>query len=176
MVARADRHTHRALTKGKRGKNGHAHASWKLYNKMHGGQNGTSMLERYRRSQIHTAPQLCSASPLPPLSPAPPPFSSNSRADLGAAVIEASFSRGNYTQRHSQHLEVVRPVSPETSSHVWVPRCPDLMWSSPFRMRHRRNSGLRDAAREVVRPVSTEISSHLWAARCRSRGGLGSFA
>jgi len=30
MVARADRHTHRALTKGKRGKNEHAHASWKI--------------------------------------------------------------------------------------------------------------------------------------------------
>eukprot|EP00959_Pyramimonas_sp_CCMP1952_P099668 2083779-Pyramimonas_sp.AAC.1 len=31
---------------------------------------------------------------------------------------------------------VVRPLSPETSSQLWVPRCPELRWSGRFRPRH----------------------------------------
>ena len=40
---------------------------------------------------------------------------------------------------------VVRPLSPETSSQLWVPRCPELWRSGHFRLRRPRKSDLGDA-------------------------------
>ena len=83
---------------------------------------------------------------------------------------------------------MVWPPSPETSSHLWVPRCPALRWSGHCRLRLLRNSGLGDALISggpstfacgipatltsempcpmVVQPLSPETSSHLWVPRC----------
>ena len=39
---------------------------------------------------------------------------------------------------------VIQALSPETSSQLWVPRCPELGWSGHFRLRRPRNSDLGD--------------------------------
>eukprot|EP00959_Pyramimonas_sp_CCMP1952_P152997 3200509-Pyramimonas_sp.AAC.1 len=60
--------------------------------------------------------------------------------------------------RWSSHLSL------ETPSQLWAP--PEMScarWSIPFRLRHSRNSGLRDAPLEVVQRVLLDIfKSGLW--------------
>ena len=62
----------------------------------------------------------------------------NSCADWGHVAVEASSGQGTSAQRHPPTSGVVWPVSPETSSQLWVQRC-CATFSSQFCLRQPRN-------------------------------------
>ena len=64
--------------------------------------------------------------------------------------------------------QVVRSVSPETSSQLRPPSCCSRGGLDRF-AGDTRNSGLGDAAQEVVQSISYVTSSQLWAPRCLAR-------
>ena len=64
--------------------------------------------------------------------------------DLRLVIIWAG-SHLHHSKYQDAVLEEFRPVSRETSSALWDPRCFDLRWSGHLRLRHPRSSGFRDA-------------------------------
>ena len=72
----------------------------------------------------------------------------NSCADWGHVAVEDSSGQGTSAQRHPPTSGVVWPVSPDTSSQLWVQRCcatfssqfclTASQWSEPFLLRHRQ--------------------------------------
>ena len=72
------------------------------------------------------------------------------KSDLGGALPHGGLGAFAWDILETLDSEmpcpmVVQLLSPETSSQLWVPRCPELRWSSHFRLRHPRKSDLRDA-------------------------------